>query len=143
MSDTSMGTLTVRPSIDFLTHTWQPRRDLRRKHEVRLLYSQSKRRNPPPTLGCPVQDEFSLKLLLKICWPSRESSSQDPAIIQNKLHPLGKRCQVVRICLRGLGICCDQREAYVSVSPYAKSSMSSSSSEMASSFWKASLSKMR
>lgn len=31
MSDTSTGTCTVRPSIDFLMRTWQPRRDLRRK----------------------------------------------------------------------------------------------------------------
>lgn len=90
MSDTSMGTLTVRPSIDFLTHTWQPRRDLRRKHEVRLLCSQTKGRNSPPTLGCLIQDGFSLKLLLKICSASRESSSQGTTIIQNNPHPLGK-----------------------------------------------------
>lgn len=66
MSDTSMGTLTVRPSIHFLTHTWQPRRDLRRKHEVRLLCSQTKGRIFPPTLGClfttaPVRDLLCLK----------------------------------------------------------------------------------
>lgn len=109
MSDTSMGTRTVRPSIDFLMHTWQPRRDLRRKHEVRLLCSQSKGRNPPPTLGCLVQDGFSLKLLLNISCASKESSSQGTTIIQNKLHPLGNRCHMVRICLRGLRIYCHQQ----------------------------------
>lgn len=109
MSDTSMGTLTVTPSIHFLTHTWQPRRDLRRKHEVRFFCSPGKGRNPPPTVGCLVQDGFSRKLLLEICCPSRESSSQGTAVIQNKPHPLGKRCHMVRICLRGLRICCDQQ----------------------------------
>lgn len=76
MSDTSMGTRTVTPSINFLTHTWQPRRDLRRKHEVRLICSHDKGRNSPPTLGCLVQAGFSLKFLLKVSCAPGESSSR-------------------------------------------------------------------